>query len=63
VRSETVAEKTAYRNSFKQRRCIVPANGFFEWKRPAMRPFGFTHAKMNSFQAAASGARENQLKM
>lgn len=41
ARSETVTEKPAYRDSFKQRRCIVPAGGFFEWKRPDLRPFWF----------------------
>lgn len=33
ARSETVAEKPAYRSSFKSKRCIVPADGFFEWKK------------------------------
>jgi putative SOS response-associated peptidase YedK len=33
ARSESVAEKPAFRASFKARRCLVPADGFFEWEK------------------------------
>jgi len=54
ARSETVAEKPAFRKAFQARRCIIPADGFYEWQKlsdgtrqpwfihqPDDTPFGF----------------------
>ena len=33
ARAETIAEKNSFKRSFAKKRCIIPADGFYEWKK------------------------------
>lgn len=46
ARAETIAEKPAFRDTLKKRRCLIPADGFYEWQKngKTKTPFCFTMA-------------------
>jgi putative SOS response-associated peptidase YedK len=54
ARSETVVEKPSFRTSFRSRRCLVPASGFFGWKPGPRRkqPYYFRPAGGGVFVCA-----------
>jgi putative SOS response-associated peptidase YedK len=54
ARAESIMKSATYREPFKKRRCLVPASGFFEWKKldaKNKQPFAFDLAsgKMMAF--------------
>lgn len=57
ARSETITEKPAFKNAFLKRRCLVLADGFYEWKKGAgakgrAQPYYFKRADGKPFAFA-----------
>lgn len=56
ARAETVAEKPSFRSSFKNKRCLILADGFFEWQKvsggKASIPYYFTLKSREPFAFA-----------
>jgi putative SOS response-associated peptidase YedK len=54
ARSETIQEKPSFRQSFKTQRCLVPADGFIEWKKNQSKkqPHYFTRRDKELFAFA-----------
>jgi len=44
ARSETITEKSSFRKPFQSQRCLIPADGFYEWQstQNGKQPFRFT---------------------
>ena len=44
VRAETILDKPTFKNGLLRRRCLIPATGFYEWRKSDKQPF-FIHAR------------------
>ncbi len=54
ARAETLADKPAFRAAYKRRRCLIPASGFYEWrKEPGSKSKTPMHIRMKSGQPFA----------
>lgn len=63
ARAETVAEKPSFRAAFKQRRCLILADGFYEWQkrdRKTKQPYYFQLASAQAFAFAGLWERWQQ---
>lgn len=61
ARAETVSEKPAFRDAFKRRRCLIAADGYYEWQKQAgkKQPFYFRLASGQAFAFAGLWERWN----
>lgn len=53
ARAETITEKPSFREASRKRRCLIPANGFFEWKQSGNKQPYFFHLKGRTLFAFA----------
>jgi putative SOS response-associated peptidase YedK len=61
ARAETAAEKPAFRGAFRHRRCLIPADGFYEWTGPAGRKRPFLVRALQGGPFAMAGLWEHWL--
>lgn len=59
ARAETVATKPAFRSAFKKRRCLVVADGFFEWKKEGKTKQPFYISRFDSQPFIMAGLWES----
>ncbi len=58
ARSETVREKPAFRNALKRRRCLLPADGYYEWQNSGGRKRPFFIRRRDGEPIAFAGLAE-----
>ncbi|MCB1919603.1 MAG: SOS response-associated peptidase [Candidatus Competibacteraceae bacterium] len=58
ARAETVADKPTYRHAFRRRRCLIPADGFYEWRKVGSRKQPYCIAPADGQPLAFAGLWE-----
>lgn len=54
ARAETLTEKPSFKNPYKRKRCLIPVNGFFEWKKEGKNKIPYwIHSTEGDFFALA----------
>jgi putative SOS response-associated peptidase YedK len=61
ARAETIAEKPAFRSAFRRRRCLIPADGWYEWQRGGGAPRPFAILPRDGQVVALAGLHEHYL--
>jgi putative SOS response-associated peptidase YedK len=59
ARAETLAEKPSFRNAFKRRRCLIIADGFYEWQKLEKRKQPYYIKMQDGKPFAFAGLWEN----
>ena len=59
AKAEGIENRPAFRDSFERRRCIVPVNNFYEWKKTATGKQPFAVALADGCIMALAGLWEN----
>jgi putative SOS response-associated peptidase YedK len=59
ARSETVADKPSFKNAFAKKRCLIPADGFYEWQRDGKARIPFFVARPDKHPVAFAGLWES----
>jgi putative SOS response-associated peptidase YedK len=61
ARSETVAERPAFRNAYQRHRCLLPADGFYEWRQGAVGKQPMRIARVDGQSFGMAGLYERWL--
>ncbi len=59
ARSETAADKPSFRHAFKQQRCLIPVDGWYEWKREGRAKQPYYHHRHDQQVIWLGGLWEN----